>query len=350
MEENHEGTAMTNHTVLATTMTSQAGELHRFIVDCMQAVGASPQDARYMAGQLLASELAGHASHGMRRLSEYVDRALEGHAKPAARATVEKDSGALVRMNGHETYGHFALRDATALAIQRAKIHGIAAVAVHNSEYAGRLAPFCEEAAEAGVVTLVFGNNNGAGQVVVPPGGTQARLSTNPIAAGVPRAKAPHLVIDFATSAVASGRLAEERDRGTVLSKEWVSQDGMLKPFGGFKGFGLALIVEALGGALSTSETVSERTTADQQGTLIIAIDVSQLRDLEDFTAQVEEFIAHVKSSELEDEAKPIRVPGEKAPTGDALSADRGITMIEKTWTNMKRIAMELCVEMPAQQ
>lgn len=341
---------MTNNTPPAAPVTIRTDDLHRFTVECMQAVGASTADARYMAGQLLASELAGHPSHGMRRLPEYVTRALEGHAKPGARATVEKDSGALVRMNAHETYGHFALRDATALVVQRAKTHGIAAVAVHNSEYAGRLAPFCEEAAEAGVVTLVFGNNNGAAQVMVPPGGTQARLSTNPIAAGVPRAKAPHLVIDFATSTVAGGRLAEERDRGATLPEGWVRQDGLLKPFGGFKGFGLALIVEALGGALSNSNTVSGRKTAEHQGTLIIAIDVAQLRDLEGFTAQIEEFIDYVKASEIEEGAQPIRVPGEKGLAGDEKPAEQGIPVIEKTWIRMQHIATELGVQIPTPQ
>lgn len=123
-------------------------------------------------------------------------------------------------MSGNGTYWHFALRDATALAIARANANWITAVAVRNSEYAGCLAPLCEEAANAGVSTLVF---------------------------------------DFTTSAVASGRLAEERDRGTPLPDEWVNPEGLAKPFGGFKGFGPALLLEALGGALSGSEAVSER-------------------------------------------------------------------------------------------
>ncbi|GAA1891020.1 malate/lactate/ureidoglycolate dehydrogenase [Paeniglutamicibacter psychrophenolicus] len=326
---------------------SRAGDLHGFVVQAMAAVGASGTDAAYMADQLIASELANHPSHGMRRLPEYVDRALKGFAQPGARASIELDTGSLVRMNGNGTYGHFALRDATALAVARAKAHGIAAVAVRNSEYAGRFAPFCEEAANAGVATLLFGNNNGAGQVVVPPGGTRARLSTNPIAAGVPRSSAPHLVIDFATSTVAGGRLAEERDRGTELSGQWVTPEGLLKPFGGFKGFGLALLVEALGGALTGSETVSERKTADHQGTLVIAIDVAQLRELHEFTAQVEEFIAHVKSGEPEDGNGPIRVPGEGPSVGDSYPAGHPVEVNARTWSELGRIARELKLAMP---
>ena len=338
---------MTNETQQATGTAFGSRQLHDFTVRCMVAVGASQTDAEYMARHLLASELAGHPSHGLRRLPEYVDRAAEGTTNAAARATIEKDSGALVAMNGHRTHGHFALRDATALAVQRAKDHGISAVSVRNSDFAGRFAPFCEDAAAAGVITMIFGNNNGSLQSVLPPGGTQPRLSTNPIAAGVPRAQAPHMVIDFATSAVASGRLHLEKDSGKDTPDEWTGAGGHLKPFGGFKGFGLALLVEALGGALSGSDTVSKRESEQAQGTLIIAIDVAQLRDLEDYTAQVEEFIAHVKDTELEDGAKPVRAPGENAPTEEELAEDTVITLNDATTQNLYRIAEKLSVEAP---
>ena len=115
---------------------------------------------------------------------------------------------------------------------------GLRGIAVYNSQFAGRISFFCEEAADAGVATLFFVNDSGSGHDVAPPGGTDGRISTNPIAAGVPRAKAPHLVLDIATSTVAMGRLSEWRDRGEVIPAEWVTPTGVLKPFGGFKGFG----------------------------------------------------------------------------------------------------------------
>ena len=338
---------MTNVTQQVNETSFSSLDLRDFTVRSMRAVGASQTDAEYMAHHLLASELAGHPSHGLRRLPEYVDRAADGTTNAAARATIEKDTGALVTLNGNRTHGHFALRDATVLAVQRAKDHGISAVTVRNSDFAGRFAPFCEEAAEAGVITLVFGNNNGSLQSVLPPGGTQPRLSTNPIAAGIPRAQAPHMVIDFATSAVASGRLHFEKDSGTEVPGEWTGAGGHLKPFGGFKGFGLALLVEALGGALSGSQTVSARESEQAQGTLIIALDVAQLRDLDDYTAQVEEFIAHVKDTELEPGARPVRAPGENAPTAEQLAEDTTLSLNSTTVSDLRRIAQELGVELP---
>lgn len=328
-----------------TALFATARDLQQFTRDAFLAVGTPKVDADYLAQQIIDCEHAGHRSHGMRRVPEYVNRALLGHAKPAAENTIEVDRGALVRLNANEGYGQIALRDATDLAIARAQEHGIAAIALHNKEYAGRMAPYCEQAADAGVATVMFVNDNGTVQAVAPPGGTEPRMSTNPIAAGVPRAQAPHLVVDFATSAVAQGRLAEERDRGTVLPDEWVTPEGHLRPFGGFKGFGLSLIAEALGGALTTGDTVSERQTAEHQGTLIIALDVGQLRDLSEFTAQVEDFIRYVKETPLAAGASPIRMPGERA-LADA-SADAAIEVNAATWAKLAGIAAELGLEMP---
>lgn len=338
---------MNNQISTAHEAAFETAALREFTVQCMSAVGANQTDAHYMADQLLSAEIGGHASHGLRKLPEYIDRALEGNVNPAATATIEKDAGALLTMNGNRTHGHFALRDATALAVQRAKVYGISAVSVRDSDFAGRFAPFCEEAAEAGVVTLIFGNNNGSLQSVLPPGGTQPRLSTNPIAAGVPRAQAPHMVIDFATSQVASSRLHFDREGGLETPGDWVGTDGHLKPFGGFKGFGLALLVEALGGALSGSATVSARESKQAQGTLIIALDVAQMRDLNDYTAQIEEFIAHVKNTELEPGASPVRAPGELTPTPAQLASVESISLRESTVQNLQRIAQKLALVAP---
>ena len=136
----------------------------------------------------------------MRRLPEYVDRWRCGKANPAAEVRIDLDCGALVRVDGQHGFGHLTMRAVTDLAVARARAHGIAGVAVHRTEHAGRFADYCERAAAAGVATLIFANDAGGGQAVAPPGATEPRLSTNPIAAGVPRVSGPHLVLDMATS------------------------------------------------------------------------------------------------------------------------------------------------------
>ncbi|WP_258804281.1 Ldh family oxidoreductase [Pseudarthrobacter sp. NS4] len=324
-----------------------AEELEDFTTSVLRAVGTNETDASYMAGQIVGSELAGHESHGMRRLPEYVGRVREGHADPAASASIELDNGSLVRLNGNCGFGHTVLRDATELAVDRAKTRGISAVAVHNSEYAGRLSYFCEAAADAGMATLIFINDSGSGRAVAPPGGLEGRMSTNPIAAGIPRAQAPHLVLDIATSTVALGTLSEWRDRGEALPEGWVTPGGFLQPFGGHKGFGLALIAEALAGALTTAGTVSNDPAQELQGALIIAINIEQLRPLGDFANEVESFVKYINDTPVAEGADVIRVPGERSAENTEQRKVDGIRIKPFTWNAMEQVAEECNVPMP---
>ena len=329
------------------TVVCDARALTSFARSVLHAIGLRDSDARYMAEQIVASDLAGHESHGVRRLSEYVRRAKEGYADPTASAVIELDHGSLVRINGHRGFGHLIMRDATEIAIQRSRSHGIAAVAVHNSEYAGRFADFCEHAASAGIATILFANDSGAGQDVAPPGGLEGRLSTNPIAAGIPRAASPHLVLDMATSTVAMGRVAEWRDRREEIPSDWITRQGTLQPFGGVKGFGLALVAEALGGALTTAGTVSAAPAAERQGVLLIAIDVSRLRALDEFIAQVESFVHHVIDTPVSPGAAPIRMPGEGSAETARIRRAEGIPVQPFTWRELTRLAADFGLAQP---
>ena len=130
------------------TVLANADDLLRFTAQVLQRLGTREADAQDMAAQIVGSELAGHESHGMRRLPEYVDRATSGHADPRAEITIEIDTGSLVRIDGHRGFGHLVVRDATRLAVERAKRHGIAGVAVRRSEWAGRFVDFVAWAAD----------------------------------------------------------------------------------------------------------------------------------------------------------------------------------------------------------
>jgi uncharacterized oxidoreductase len=344
------GRAMTSANLGADVL-CQAVDLTAFGQSVLRAIGMQGGDAQYMATQIVASDLAGHESHGMRRLPKYVARARQGWADPIATPIIELDLGALVRLNGQAGFGHVVMRDATAIAVERARSHGIAAVAVHNCEYAGRFADFCEYAASKGVVTLLFVNDGGAGQDVAPPGGLEGRLSTNPVAAGVPRSCSPHLVLDMATSSVAMGRLSEWRDRGESVPPDWVTTTGALQHFGGIKGFGLALIAEALGGALTTAGTVTAApTNKELQGVFLIAIDVGHLRNVDEFTAEVDAFTSYIADTPLAPGAAPIQMPGEHSAETAKQRAAHGVPIRSFTWHQMARLADELGLALPAHQ
>jgi uncharacterized oxidoreductase len=309
--------------------------------------GMPQEDAAFLVQSIIASELSGHACHGVRRFPEYIERWLSGHADPLARMDIRKDTGPIIHVDGRHAFGHLFLRDATDLAVARARQHGICMVSGFGSEAAGRIADYCERAADAGVATLFFVNDSGGGQAVAPPGGLEARLSTNPIAFGVPRSQPPHLVLDMATSTVAAGRLGDERDRGNPIPPDWVNTAGVLRSFGGFKGFGLALVAEALAGALSGGGTVCEAPETADQSFLLIAIDIAQLRPLPDFTTEIDRFLEYVRSSKLEADAPSIRFPGEAALLHSEKVVAEGIGISPVVLNRLRETASKIGVNLP---
>jgi LDH2 family malate/lactate/ureidoglycolate dehydrogenase len=300
-------------------------ELNAFISAAFIEIGMTNTDADFMTSVILASEISGHECHGLRRFPEYINRSRNGLCNPSARLTVEKDSGAIVVANGRQAFGNIVMRDATEIAIARAKAHGVAVIAVRSSDSGGRLADYCERAADAGVVTIFLANESGGGQQVAPPGGLEARMSTNPIAFGIPRASRPHLVLDMSTSTVAFGRLSETIDRGEAPPAEWVNSAGILRHFGGYKGFGLAVIVEALAGALTGGGISTKDASTDNQAFLLISVNVEHFRAIGEFTGELERFVSYVKDVPLETGAKNVRMPGEGASIGSSDKDPRGI-------------------------
>jgi uncharacterized oxidoreductase len=331
----------------AATVLAGPDDLLDFARRALRAVGVGERDASDMAGQILNSELAGHESHGFRRLSEYVERVRDGDVDPTTSGAIQSDTGSIVAIDGQAGFGHLVMRHATRVAIDRAKDHGITAVTVRNSGYVGRFVDFCEEAAENGVATLVVVNCSGAAQVAGPPGSLQPRLATNPIAGGVPRQSAPHLVVDMATTAVAMGRVSEWRDRGLPIPPDWVNDAGVLQFMSGVKGFALALLAEAFAGALTGAGTVPSASGEDRQGVLLIAMDVARFRPLSDFTSDVERFATYVREVPLEPEATPIRMPGESGATTARERRVSGMPIQPFTWSALNKLAQLLEIDPP---
>ena len=240
------------------------------------------------------------------------------------------------------------MREVTDLAVERARAHGIAGIALRNSSHAGRIADFCARGARAGVAILFWFNDSGGGQDVAPYGGDAARLATNPIGVGIPRASEPHLVLDMSTSVIARGRLAEWLDRGEEIGPDWLTPGGAIRPSGGYKGTGLALVAEALAGILTGSGSVSAAPESDAQGVFCVAIDVARLRPLDDFADEMERMLAYVRDTPLEDGHDAIRFPGESGATAEAERLRDGVPVQQFTWDRLEALAADLGVPMPA--
>jgi uncharacterized oxidoreductase len=313
----------------------------------LAALGADGPAATETIEHLLLAEDAGHPSHGLRMLRSIAEAVEQGHLDPAATPVVEMVSGSVARIDGRLGLGPPIGRFATAEAVRLAKIHGTSAVAVRAAGHMGRLAPYAELAAARGCVLFVCANDGGANQHVVPAGGQEGRLSTNPIAFGIPRRTPPHLVVDMATSAYAHGTLDALGEAGRPSPDDALlaGGDGLLLPLGGHKGFALGLVVEALAGALTGAGVVSAVEPPESQGALMVAIDVAAFGSPKRATQDVEAAIAWVRTSASLD-GKPIRIPGENR-TG---SAGGKVAIASRLWDLLVELSDRLGVRPPDPQ
>lgn len=276
--------------------------------DLLVGVGHDLNKAAAVARALGLAEAWGLGSHGMLRLPTYLDRVEAGGYAADAQLTTVTDLGALMVMDGGTGLGHWQLSQAVDLAVPRAKQFGLAAVAIGNSGHCGALGVYAGDAAEAGMVSLIFS----CGPAVIPPwGGTEKLLSTSPIAAGFPLSPRP-MVVDLALSTVARGKIAAFANRGELLPEGWaldsngqpttdphIALAGMLSPLGGAKGFALAFLVEAftaglIGPRLSKDlpDFFDRKSVAQPQGIahLLVLVDPRQTDVNSDPQAATERF------------------------------------------------------------
>jgi LDH2 family malate/lactate/ureidoglycolate dehydrogenase len=307
------------------------------------ALGADRSVATQSIEHLLDAEDAGHPSHGLRMVRSISAEVELGHLDPAASPVVELEAGSVCKIDGRLGIGPPIGRFATDAAIRLARSHGASAVAVRASGHMGRLAPFAEHAAAQGCVLFMCANDGGANQGVVPPGGLEARLSTNPFAFGIPRSQPPHLVVDMATSVSAHGTIAALDEAGQQQPDDALlaGDNGLLLPLGGHKGFALGLVVEALAGALTGAGVVAEVEPQESQGALLFAIDVAALAS-PDAIRDVDAAITWVRSAPTAD-GTPIRIPGERRAGG----AGSEVTIPAGLWDELAAISVRLGVSVP---
>jgi hydroxycarboxylate dehydrogenase B len=285
----------------------------RLARDVLARMGARAEDAERAAELLVRAEVGGHPSHGLRRLEQYADAWRAGTIVPSTRAEIVLDEGSTLTVDGHSALGQVVCTFATDLAAQRALEHGVAAVAVRRSGHCGRLADYADRACGQGVALLAFANDSGAEQTVAPPGGLEPRLSTNPIAAGIPRLRPPHLVIDLATSVAAFGKVRVLQDAGRPVPEAWM-RNGLLQTLAGVKGFGLALLVEALAGVVSGAGAVSASPGPDDQGAFLLAFDPARFGPPQELGERLEAMLGYVIDVPREPGAEPLRIPGSTLP------------------------------------
>ena len=316
----------------------------------IEELGTPAEIAADVADVLVAADLRGVASHGTFRLPVYVRLAEAGVVHVAARPTRVGGTAVVSLWDGHDGWGAHAGRVLVDDAIDRAAELGLAGSLVRHASHFGIAGWYAMRAAARGMIGLVMTNTS---PLVAPTRGKGQVLGTNPIALAAPSAQHGTFVLDMATSAVTWGRVLVAGRRGTRLpdqvavdgdgrpsaDPETVLQEGALMPLGGaeatagYKGFGLALMVDILTGVLAGanfgSRVVPFSTTRGPSdlGQLFIAIDPATI-GAEGFEARMDALLQDVMDAPAAaDKSQRIVVPGQPEVERERLQRRIGVVL-----------------------
>jgi LDH2 family malate/lactate/ureidoglycolate dehydrogenase len=332
-----------------------ARRLTSFAAAVLIAVGVPDGDARLVADSLVTADLWGHQSHGVLRLSWYVNRIRAGVMQAVTSPEIVADTGALAVVDGHDGVGQvlaaFAAREATS----RAREHGVGVVAVRNSNHFGTAAYFTRMAARDGCVAILTTN---ASPAMAPWGGRRKTVGTNPWSIAAPAGGHDVLVMDIANTAVARGKVYLARQRGEPIPAGWaIDADGapttdpvaaiggMILPMAGHKGYAIALMMDVLAGVLTGSAFGAEVGGPYQFerrsgcGHLFIALEVAAFGDRDGFARRMEQLVAEVRSVPLAPGADEVLYPGELEARAARQHLQAGLSLPRQTLEDLRQLA-----------
>jgi LDH2 family malate/lactate/ureidoglycolate dehydrogenase len=335
----------------------RAQELEALTSAIFKAAGSPDDVAERLGLALVGSNLMGVDSHGVVQIPLYVEWVRQGQVEPGANVEVVRETPNIAILDGHWGFGQVTAQKGMQLAIEKAKRNQISLVGLINCNHIGRLGEYTMMAMAEGLIGIVVAN---AGpEEVAPFGGAERVFDTNPISVAVPAAKAHPFLLDYATSACAEGKLRVARNKGARIPEGWILdkdgkpstdpndfyEGGVILPFGGHKGYALALLVDLLGGALTCAGCTSLPEYGGGNGVLMGAIDVEAFRPLDEFIENADRLFTRVRQSKPMPGVSEILIPGEPEFRERKIRERDGIPIDDTTWTKILGVAGELQVD-----
>jgi uncharacterized oxidoreductase len=326
----------------------------------LKGFGATEEEADAVARIMVEANLRGHDSHGVIQLTRYVKEVKEGVIKPGGRVRIVRETPCTALVDGGNSFGHYVGEKAMEIALDKAEKSGVGVVGVYNCAHVGMLAHYSMMALERDMVGVIMCNTPQHPQVA-PWGGRAKFLGTNPISIAVPTQMEMPLVLDMATSVVAAGKVALAQVRGEKLPDDWVMdsegrpsrdpedyfQGGSLRPMDTYKGWGLALMIEALAGAMTGAGCIFDATQG-YQGVLAMALRIDHFTPLEDFKTRIDVLIRRARDIPKAPGFKEIILPGEKEFREMEKRGKKGIPVDEPVWKDILALAEELNLSLPS--
>ncbi len=317
--------------------------LHRATATIFRAAGASEDHAAQVADVLVDNHLAGHDSHGILRIPEYLKSIVDGEIVVGASPQVLEETPTTALVTGNWALGQVTGIFAVDLAIAKAKKERVAAVSVVQAAHTGRLAAFTDRGAEQGVmVFMAIGTVDRP--MTAPFGGAAAVLGTNPVAFSVPNPGGAPVTLDIATSAIAAGKVKVAKAKhqqlppDSILDREGrpttdpqaFFDGGVLLPFGAHKGYALAVIAELLSGPMAGADAYPG--VFMRSGIFIFAVDVGVFRPAADYAKAMEKTLGRIKAVPPAPGFDEVLIPGEPEARLRVVRERDGIPIPDDTW------------------
>ncbi len=303
--------------------------LRTLATDAFVGLGLRREDALEAANILVLGDLFGLHTHGVSRMASYGERLEHGGIKARPDIRVERVASTIARVDGDNGVGPLVGARALEAAMQMARESGTGIAFARNSNHFGPIAPYNYIAAQAGFASIIGSNSS---TTIAPSGGRDARVGNSPIGFGIPHPGGRPIILDMAISVVARAKIRDALKRGEAIPDTWATDkdgrpttdpkaalDGFLLPIGGYKGYGLALIVDLFAGLLSGAAYLTHVQTwidapdkPQELGHFFIVIDTRGLGSPEWLADRVRDFAEILHSTPPSDPGKPVLLPGEK--------------------------------------
>lgn len=321
--------------------------------------GCASDIAAEVSRSLVDADMCGHASHGARLIASCIERLQSGMVSGTSRPFVAGREGPIVRIDGNLAFGQIVGAFAAREGVKTAAELGVAVVSTTRSGHFGRNGRWAELAAESGCASIHFVNAPRALSSVVPFGGREARLTSNPIVLGAPRANGDHIVVDFAVAEASVNSIKHAFECGRKLDTHCiVKEDGSLTdnpaffvnaaaravlPFGGFKGYALGIFADIFAGTLTGGGCHADAGDGTAVNNMLsIVMNVSMLADLRQYEQQIEEIARYVDETAPTDPAMPVSLPGDRARRLRARARREGVALTTSTIAALRKAEHDL--------
>lgn len=320
-----------------------------------EAAGLATEDARVVSEVLVGADRAGVHSHGVMRVGAYAELVRTGVWRSGTRPQVVRRGPAFLLLDAEGCPGPVAAVEGMRRCLGCARRSGLAGVWVRSAGHFGRAGHYAEMAAQEGMLGVALAN---AAPSLAPWGGRERVLGNNPVAVAVPRGDGPPIVLDMALSVAAQGRVRLAAERGDRLPAGWALDPqgnptddphqalaGTLLPVGGYKGYGMALVVDVLTGVLAGGafgrHLNPRRGGRFAASHAFFAVDLQQLREPAQVLSDVEELVGMVKSTALAPGFQEVLLPGEREARRRAQQRE-WVELPEEVVAHVRRAAAQL--------